>query len=75
MESKLECPHLTDAARAYFTRTYESLQATATEWAQFRATQMEISREMLAKLRAQTRAAIASLKLRDHELTHAEPSA
>ena len=75
METKLECPHLTDAARAYFTRTYERLQATAAEWAQFKVAQMEINREMLAELSAEVRAAIASLKLRDHELTGAEPAA
>ena len=75
METKLECPHLTDAARAYFTRTYARLQATAAEWAQLKAAQMEINREMLAELSAEVRAAIASLKLRDHELADAEPAA
>ena len=72
METKLECPHLTDAARAYFTRNYERLQATAAEWAKFKAAQMEITREMLAELREEIRTAIASLKLRDHELADAE---
>jgi stearoyl-CoA desaturase (delta-9 desaturase) len=71
IETKLECPHLTEAARAYITSAYERLQATAAEWAQFKATQMEITREMLAELRAEIREAIESLKLRDHQLAPA----
>jgi stearoyl-CoA desaturase (delta-9 desaturase) len=66
-ETKLECPHLTAAARAYITSTYERLQATAAEWAQFKAAQMEITREMLSELSEEIRAAIDGLKLRDHE--------
>jgi stearoyl-CoA desaturase (delta-9 desaturase) len=68
METKLECPHLTTAAREYIASSYARLQATATEWAQFKDAQMEITREMLAELREEVRAAMASLRLRDHEL-------
>jgi stearoyl-CoA desaturase (delta-9 desaturase) len=75
LETKLESPHLTDAARAYISSAYERLQATAAEWAQFKAAQMEITREMLAELREEVRAAIDSLKLRDHEIAGAQPSA
>ena len=75
METKLECPMLTSAARAYITGAYERLQATATEWAQFKEVQMEITREMLAELRDEIRAAIESLKLRDHEFDNAAPAA
>ena len=75
METKLECPHLTDAARAYIAQSYARLQATAAEWAQFKDAQMEITREMLVELRAEVRAAFASLKARDHEVAGAEPAA
>jgi stearoyl-CoA desaturase (delta-9 desaturase) len=68
METKLECPHLTVAAREYIASAYARLQATATEWAQFKDAQMEITREMLAELRQEVRAAMASVRLRDHEL-------
>ena len=75
METKLECPHLTDGARAYFTSAYERLQATATEWAQLKTAQMEITREMMGELREEVRHAIESLKLRDHELARVAPNA
>ncbi len=74
-EMKLESPHLTDPARAYITQSYERLQKTAAEWAQFKGEQMEITREMLANLSREVRGAIASLKLRDNELSGAEPTA
>jgi stearoyl-CoA desaturase (delta-9 desaturase) len=75
METKLECPHLTDGARAYFTSAYARLQATAAEWAQLKSAQMEITREMMGELREEVRRAIESLKLRDHELARVEPAA
>src|SRR5215207_5790643 len=76
MESKLESPHLTDAARAYIAQRYARLQATAAEWAQFKDAQMEITREMLMELRTEVRAAIASLKAPDHGVaTGTEPTA
>jgi len=74
MESKLESPELTEGARAYIAASYARLQATATEWAQFKDAQMEITREMLADLRAEVRAAVATLKRGDQELSGA-PSA
>jgi stearoyl-CoA desaturase (delta-9 desaturase) len=68
METKLECPHLTDAAREYFANSYARLQATAAEWAQFKEAQMEVTREMLAELREEVRAAIESLRTPEHEI-------
>ena len=68
METKLECPHLPEAARAYFAAAYARLQTTAAEWAQFKDAQIEITREMLAELRTEVRAAVESLRLRDHEI-------
>jgi stearoyl-CoA desaturase (delta-9 desaturase) len=65
METKLECPHLTTAAREYIASAYARLQATATEWAQFKDAQMEITREMLAELRQEVRVAMASLRHHD----------
>ncbi len=74
MESHLESQNLTDAARAYLTHAYERLQATANEWAQFKAAQMEITREMLNELSAEIRTGIESLKLSALK-EHAEPTA
>ena len=70
----LESPNLTAAARAYITSAYERLQATANEWAQFKAAQMEITREMLGELSEEIREAISSLKLRGLD-ERAEPVA
>ena len=64
LETHLEKHDLPAAARAYITGAYERLQATANEWAQFKAAQMEITREMLAGLSQEIRDAVASLKLR-----------
>lgn len=73
METKLECPHLPVAAREYIANAYARLQATAAEWAQFKDAQMEITREMLAELREEVRAAVASL--RAHEELPAQAGA
>ena len=75
LETKLNSPNLTDAARAYITGACERLQRTATEWAHFKAAQMEITREMLAELHSEVRAAIASLKRGDHEAADSLPAA
>jgi stearoyl-CoA desaturase (delta-9 desaturase) len=68
METKLECPYLTAAARAYIATSYARLQETMAEWARFKDAQMEITREMLAELREEVRLAVESLHLRDHEI-------
>ena len=75
METKLECPHLTDAARAYIAQAYARLEVTAAEWARFKDAQMEITREMLMDLRTEVRAAIESLKARNHAVADADPAA
>ena len=64
IETKLESPHLTDAARAYMADAYARMQKTASDWAQLKAAQMEITREMLSELSAEVRLAMSSLKLR-----------
>jgi stearoyl-CoA desaturase (delta-9 desaturase) len=74
METKLECPHLTDAARAYIVAAYARLEETMAEWARFKDAQMEITREMLAELREEVRLAVESLHLRDHEIPAAGPA-
>ncbi len=75
LETKLECPKLTDPARAYLAEVYARLQKTAAEWAQFKTAQMEITREMIAELRQEVRAAMSSLKLQDFREVQAAPAA
>ena len=67
MENKLKSPGLTDPARAYILDAYERLQATARAWAQHKAAQIEITREMLAELRQEIRAALSSLNFQGSE--------
>jgi stearoyl-CoA desaturase (Delta-9 desaturase) len=74
MESKLESPDLTAAARAYFADAYARLEATAKQWADVKAAQIEVTREMLAQLREEVRVALSSLKLRNFSDT-ARPTA
>jgi hypothetical protein len=46
------------------------LEATAREWAQHKAEQIEVTRDMIAQLREDVRLAMSSLKL--HGLQEAE---
>ena len=62
IETKLECSHLTEDARAYITSVYERLQATTSAWAEHKAEQIEVTREMLMELREEIRFAMRSLK-------------
>jgi stearoyl-CoA desaturase (delta-9 desaturase) len=62
LEHKLESGTLTDAAHAYVSHAYERLQATAREWAQHKAEQIEVTRDMIAELREELRLAASSLK-------------
>ena len=64
LETKLSSSHLTEDARAYITCAYERLLATTRAWAQHKAGQLEVSREMLVELREEIRAALRSLNLR-----------
>ena len=63
-ETKLSSSHLTDDARAYITKHYERLLATTSAWAQHKAEQIEVTREMLIELREEIRAALRTLSLR-----------
>ena len=71
IESKLECSHLTDDARAYILSAYERLQATTSAWTQHKAEQIEVTREMLIELREEIRFAMRSLKVHGFEQAQA----
>jgi stearoyl-CoA desaturase (delta-9 desaturase) len=60
-ETKLESSHLTEDARVFIMSAYERLQATASEWAQHKAEQIEVTREMIRGLREEIRLAMRSL--------------
>ena len=63
LQTTLTRPGLTDAASAYITNAYHRLQATAQQWTQRKAEQFEVTREMLADLRNEIRAATSTLQL------------
>jgi stearoyl-CoA desaturase (delta-9 desaturase) len=70
LKTTLARPGLTEAASAYIANAYHRLQATAQQWAQRKAEQFEVTREMLAELRREIRAATNTLQLfgsRGHE--------
>jgi stearoyl-CoA desaturase (Delta-9 desaturase) len=71
IQTTLARPGLTDAASAYIASAYHRLQATAQQWRQRKAEQFEVTRETLAELRNEIRAAMNALRrsgLREHEL-------
>jgi stearoyl-CoA desaturase (Delta-9 desaturase) len=65
LEKRLANPSLSTTAAAYLTNSYQRLQAIAQEWAEHRAKQIEVTREMLADLRREIRAALSVLRLPD----------
>jgi stearoyl-CoA desaturase (delta-9 desaturase) len=70
LKTTLARPGLTEAASAYIANAYHRLQATAQQWTQRKAEQFEVTREMLAELRREIRAATNTLQLfgsREHE--------
>jgi stearoyl-CoA desaturase (delta-9 desaturase) len=75
LETKLECPQLTAPARAYVAEAYARMQKTASEWAQFKAAQIEITREMLAELSTEVRAAWNSVRLQGFQEKQVQPIA
>ena len=75
LETKLENPELTAPARAYVTEAYARMQKTASDWAQFKAAQIEITREMLAELSAEVRAAWSSVRLQGFQDRQVGPAA
>ena len=66
-ETKLNSSHLTEDARAFINDAYERLLATTSAWAQHKAEQIEITREMLVELREEIRFAMRSLKFHGFE--------
>jgi stearoyl-CoA desaturase (Delta-9 desaturase) len=65
LEKRLANPSLSATAAAYLTNSYQRLQSIAHEWAEHRAKQIEVTREMLADLRREIRAALSVLRLPD----------
>jgi stearoyl-CoA desaturase (Delta-9 desaturase) len=63
LKTTLARPGLTDAASAYIATAYHRLQETAQQWTQRKAEQFEVTREMLAELRNEIRAAMGVLQL------------
>jgi stearoyl-CoA desaturase (delta-9 desaturase) len=63
LEIKLATPGLTETAHAYLTEAYQRIQATAQQWAQHRAEDLEVTREMLAELRREIRIALEALQM------------
>jgi stearoyl-CoA desaturase (delta-9 desaturase) len=63
LEIKLATPGLTATAHAYLSETYERIQATAQQWTQHRAEDLEVTREMLLELRAEIRLALEALRM------------
>jgi stearoyl-CoA desaturase (delta-9 desaturase) len=63
LKTTLARPGLTDAASAYISTAYHRLQATTQQWTQRKAEQFEVTREMLAELRKEIRAATSTLHL------------
>ena len=55
---------LSDAARSYITDAAKRLEDIATAWENYKSEQIEITREMLADLNREIRAALAALNLR-----------
>jgi stearoyl-CoA desaturase (delta-9 desaturase) len=72
LETKLENPQLTAPARVYVAEAYARMQKTASEWAQLKAAQIEITREMLAELSNEVRAAWSSVRLQGFQEKQAE---
>jgi len=62
LEAKLASPGLTNAASAYITSAYHRLQATAQQWTQHKAEQLEVTCKMIADLRNEIRAAASALQ-------------
>jgi stearoyl-CoA desaturase (Delta-9 desaturase) len=64
LEAKLASPGLTNAASACIASAYHRLQATAQQWTQHKAEQLEVTCKMIADLRDEIRAAASVLRLR-----------
>jgi stearoyl-CoA desaturase (Delta-9 desaturase) len=62
LERRLASPSISAAAAAYIADSYHRLQAAAHEWAEHRAKQIEVTREMLTDLQREIRAALSVLR-------------
>jgi stearoyl-CoA desaturase (Delta-9 desaturase) len=71
LETKLLSSKLTDFASTYIAAAYHRLEVTAQQWALYRDQQLDGSREMLAELRREIRAATRILKDRRAEIPSA----
>ena len=72
-KNRLADSSLSATATTRITRSYQRLRAAAHEWAGRRATQIEVTREMLADLRREIRSALRVLRLPDFALSSLEP--
>jgi stearoyl-CoA desaturase (Delta-9 desaturase) len=63
LATKLSDPGLTELAVIYITNACQHLETVAQQWTMRRAQQMEVTREMLADLRREIRAATSVLRL------------
>jgi stearoyl-CoA desaturase (delta-9 desaturase) len=65
LQVKLDMPHLPTETHGVIQATYERLQQTAREWANHRAEDLEVTREMVAELKSDLREALNSLRVAD----------
>ena len=63
LERKLASQRIGNAAAAYAARAYDRLQGIAQKWAERKANQLEVTREMLAELHNEIRTATRALRL------------
>ncbi len=68
LQVKLDLPNLPTETHSVIKDAYERLQQTAREWANHRAEDLEVTREMLAELQAELRQALNSLRMADQLL-------
>jgi stearoyl-CoA desaturase (delta-9 desaturase) len=62
LEKRLASPSLSATAATYIANSYQRLQAAAHQWAEHRAQQIEVTREMLAELQREIRTALSVLR-------------
>jgi stearoyl-CoA desaturase (delta-9 desaturase) len=72
LATKLSDPGLTELAVIYITNACQHLETVAQQWTMRRAQQMEVTREMLADLRREIRAATNVLRLPG--MYHSQPA-
>jgi stearoyl-CoA desaturase (delta-9 desaturase) len=70
LEKHLESQAISAAAAEYIAASYKRLQAAAQEWADHRTKDIEVTREALAGLRREIRAALSVLRLPELALSN-----